>query len=100
MRQHARRKFLGDAIHGAVAAGTGLMVLDPLLGLVAKAQLPPAVTQSKQAYTAGKFGMELDGQFVGWIQSMSGGHAVAPVSEAAVRSDHEETLIQSVIIST
>lgn len=77
MGQHTRREFLSDAIHGAVAAGTGLMVMDPLLGFVAKAQLSPAMTQNKQAYTAGKFAMELDGQVAGWIESVTGGHALA-----------------------
>lgn len=77
MKRHSRREFLSEVIHGTVAAGTGLMVLDPMLGLVAKAQLPPAITTDKRAYTAGRFGMELDGQFSGWIQSTSGGNAVA-----------------------
>lgn len=77
MKRHSRREFLSEVIHGTVAAGAGLMVLDPLLGLVAKAQLPPAITTDKRSSTAGKFGMELDGQFAGWVESVAGGHAVA-----------------------
>lgn len=38
MKRQSRGEFLGDEIHGAVAVGTGLMVFDPLLSLVAKAQ--------------------------------------------------------------
>lgn len=86
MKRRSRREFLSEVIHGTVAAGTGLMVLDPMLGLVAKAQLPPAADADKRAYTTGRFGMELDGQFSGWIQSMSGGNAVA-IAPNAVGTD-------------
>lgn len=85
MKRHSRRDFLSDAIRGAVAAGTGLLVLDPLLGLVAKAQLPPAASQGGRAYTAGRFGMEMDGQFAGWIESAAGGQAVLDQVETAPR---------------
>lgn len=78
MKRRTRREFLSEVLPGAMAAGTGLMALDPFFGLVARAQLSP----DRRSYVAEKYGMELDGQFAGWIESVSGGNAVATVSNA------------------
>lgn len=78
MKPRTRREFLSEVLPGAMAVGTGLMALDPFFGLVARAQLSP----DRRSYVAAKYGMELDGQFAGWIQSVSGGNAMATVSNA------------------
>jgi hypothetical protein len=75
MNEHTRREFLYRALPGAVVAGAGLTVLQPLVSFAADPQLPPAV--APRGYTAGKFALEIDGQFAGWVQSVAGGHAIS-----------------------
>jgi len=36
-------------------------------------------TNDKRAYTAGKFALDLNGDFAGWVNSIEGGHATADV---------------------
>jgi T4-like virus tail tube protein gp19 len=45
------------------------------------------ITQDKRDYTAGKYGLELDGLSAGWVQSASGGYAVADVVEEKLGAD-------------
>src|SRR6266568_803117 len=73
MNGHTRREFLGRSLPGAVLAGTGLTVLQPLLSFAADQQ------KEQRGYTAGKYGIELDGQFAGWIYSADGGDATSDV---------------------
>ena len=44
-------------------------------------------TNDKRSYTAGKFALDLDGDFAGWIQSVEGGHASADVVVEKVGAD-------------
>src|SRR3989449_948627 len=76
MNGHTRREFLGRSLPGAVIAGTGLTVLQPILSVAADPQLTGG---KARGYTAGKYGLELDGQFAGWIESAEGGDATSDV---------------------
>lgn len=40
-----------------------------------------AISRNNRAYGAGKYGLELDGAFVGWIDSVEGGDAVGEVDQ-------------------
>ena len=75
-KKHTRRELLGRALPGAVIAGTGLTVLQPILSVAADPQL---TGDKARGYTAGKYGLELDGQFAGWIYSAEGGDATSDV---------------------
>lgn len=44
-------------------------------------------TNDKRAYTAGKFALDLNGDFAGWVSSIEGGHATADVVTEKVGSD-------------
>lgn len=44
-------------------------------------------TNDKRSYTAGKFALDLDGDFAGWIQSVEGGHASADVVTEKIGAD-------------
>lgn len=44
-------------------------------------------TNDKRSYTAGKFALDLDGDFAGWIQSVEGGQASADVVVEKVGAD-------------
>jgi phage tail-like protein len=44
-------------------------------------------TNDKRSYTAGKFALDLNGDFAGWIQSMEGGQATADVVTEKLGSD-------------
>jgi len=84
-KKHTRRELLGRALPGAVLAGTGLTVLQPILSVAAD----PQVTGGKERrYTAGKYGIELDGQFAGWIESAEGGDATSDVVLEKVGPDN------------
>src|SRR2546427_3801749 len=86
-KKHTRRELLGRALPGAVIAGTGLAVLQPLLSFATKPQQPPAGIPQR-SYTAGKYGIELDGQFAGWIESTEGGDATSDVVLEKVGPDN------------
>jgi phage tail-like protein len=96
MNEHTRRQFLGTVLPGAVAAGAGLTVWQPSRSLAAEAQQPtapnpgpaPAVIGGPRAYGPSKFGLELDGQFAGWINSAEGGDATADVVLEKMGADH------------
>jgi phage tail-like protein len=46
------------------------------------------ITAEKRGYVAGKFGIEIDGVFAGWVQSVEGGHATSDVVNEKVGADH------------
>src|SRR6266568_81890 len=77
MNEHTRREFLWRALPGAAVAGAGLTMLRPWVSLAADPQLTPGKTE--RGYTAGRFALEIDGQFAGWIESVEGGHATSDV---------------------
>jgi len=71
--QHTRREFLENAVFGAVGTSVALTTL----GTESLAE--PQATTAARGYTAGKFGIELDGIMAGWLQSAEGGHATSDV---------------------
>jgi hypothetical protein len=73
MRSQSRRDFVCRTIPAALAAGSAL-ALGPFRNALA-AQLPAAT----RSYTSGKFALEIDGQFAGWLQTAAGGQAVTSV---------------------
>jgi len=75
MRGQTRREFLCRTIPAAVATGTAL-TFGPFRNALA-AQLPPAT--DRRGYTAGKYALEIDGQFAGWVESVAGGRAMSDV---------------------
>src|SRR6266571_807027 len=77
MNEHTRREFLWRALPGAAVAGAGLTMLRPWVSLAADAQLTPG--KAERSYTAGKYALEIDGQFAGWLESAEGGHATSDV---------------------
>jgi len=77
MNEHSRREFLCRALPGAAVAGAGLTMLRPWVSLAADAQLTPG--KAERSYTAGKYALEIDGQFAGWLESAEGGHATSDV---------------------
>jgi len=76
MRGQTRREFLFSTIPAAVATGTAL-TFGPCRNALA-AQLAPAV--DRRGYTAGKYALEIDGQFAGWVESVAGGRAISVVA--------------------
>lgn len=44
-------------------------------------------TSDQRSYTAGKYALDLDGKFAGWIKSVEGGHATADVIVEKVATD-------------
>jgi len=44
-------------------------------------------TNDKRAYTAGKFALDLNGDFAGWVNSIEGGHATADVVTEKLGAD-------------
>lgn len=46
------------------------------------------ITVDNRGYVAGKYGLELDGQLVGYVSSVEGGHATSDVISEKVGSDH------------
>jgi hypothetical protein len=81
-KKHTRRELLGRALPGAVLAGTGLTVLQPLLSLAADPQ-----TNKARGYFVGRFGLELDGLPAGWV-SAEGGDATSDVVLEKVGPDN------------
>jgi hypothetical protein len=77
MRSQSRRDFVCRTIPSALAAGSAL-ALGPFRNALA-AQLPVAT----RSYTAGRFALEIDGQFAGWLQTAAGGQALASVIPAS-----------------
>ena len=75
MRDQTRREFLCRTIPAALATGTAL-TFGPFRNALA-AQLPPAT--DRRGYTTGKYALEMDGQFAGWVESWAGGHAMSDV---------------------
>ena len=75
MNEHSRREFLWRALPGAAVAGAGLTMLHPWVSFAASAQLQPG--KAERGYTAGKYALEIDGQFAGWIESVEGGQATS-----------------------
>lgn len=73
MNEHSRREFLCRALPGAAVAGAGLTMLRPWVSFAADPQLQPG--KAGRGYTAGKYALEIDGQFAGWIESVEGGAA-------------------------
>ena len=88
MRAHSRREFLSRAFSGAVLAGTGSTLPRPLLGLAAQGPAPASV--SNRGYAAGKFALELSGQFAGWINSVTGGQAQAVVGNPVLGAPRKQ----------
>ncbi len=76
MNEHTRREFLWRALPGAAVTGAGLTMLQPWVSFAADPQHPPAVQRS---YGPGKYALEIDGQFAGWIESVEGGRATSGV---------------------
>jgi phage tail-like protein len=79
MKEQTRREFLGRAFSGVAVAGAGLRALGPVISSTGEPQQPPAMARDRRSYVAGRYGLELDGQFAGWIESVEGGHATADV---------------------
>ena len=79
MSEHTRREFLWKTIPGVALAGVGLTALQPLAVPEAEAQQPAAAPRDPRSYLGTRYGLELDGQFAGWIESAQGGDATAPV---------------------
>jgi len=77
MKEQTRRQFLSRGFSGVAVASGGLLSLRSLSSLAATPQQPPSATPGQRSYQAGKFGLELDGQFAGWINSAQGGQAVS-----------------------
>ncbi len=88
MNEHTRREFLWRALPGAAVAGAGLTMLRPWVSFGADPQLTPGKTE--RSYTAGKFALEIDGQFAGWIESVEGGHATSDSGVEAGRAGLEQ----------
>lgn len=59
-------------------AGSTLASL-PVLPAVAQLGKPTTMAAAPRTYTAGRFALELDGKFVGWLDSVEGGDAVGEV---------------------
>jgi hypothetical protein len=74
MNEHTRREFLWRALPGAAVAGAGLTMLRPWVSFASGVQGPPPATAGR-SYAAGKYALEIDGQFAGWIESVEGGGA-------------------------
>lgn len=66
---------LSRFIHVGVLLGIALLLM-------------AAITTDNRAYTAGKYALELDGQFAGWLWSVEGGNAVAEVVTERLGPDH------------
>jgi len=63
-----------------------ILVSFVLIGMIPAASA--ALTTDNRGYVAAKYGLELDGQFVGWINSAEGGNAVADVVNEQLGADH------------
>src|SRR5262249_14790536 len=79
MSEHTRREFLWKTIPGVALGGVGLTALQPLALLEAEAQQPVTTARDPRSYVGTRYGVELDGQFAGWIEFAQGGAATAPV---------------------
>jgi phage tail-like protein len=55
------------------------MALVPWLSFAGEPQQPVAPSSTKRSYVASRFGLELDGQFAGWVDSVQGGQAISDV---------------------
>jgi len=88
MNKHTRRDFLGKTIPGVALGGVALTALQPLALLEAEAQQPAAMTKDPRSYAGAKYGIELDGQFAGWIESAQGGGATSDVVLEKLGADH------------
>ena len=75
MNEHTRREFLCRALPGAAVAGAGLTMLRPWVSFASGAQ----PQRGGRSYVAGKYALEIDGQFAGWIESVEGGQATSGV---------------------
>lgn len=84
MKRQTRRDFLSKTVPSVALASASVASLRPLLSFAGQLQQPPpAVAPDKRAYVAGKYGLELGGQFTGWVNSVQGGHATAEVMPAS-----------------
>ena len=93
MERQTRREFLCKSFSGVALAAGGLTLLRPVLSIAAEAQQPPTA----RSYNSGKFGLEVDGQFAGWVASVEGGHAtsdavVEPTGAGGVQTKHIGTI--------
>ena len=79
MKEQSRRQFLGKALPGIAFATTGLMALRPDLSFATESGPPQASAGAQRGYVAGKYGLELDNQFVGWIEPPEGGYGTSDV---------------------
>jgi hypothetical protein len=63
-------------------------MLRPWVSFAADPQLTPGKTE--RSYTAGKFALEIDGQFAGWLESVEGGHATSDSGVESGRAGLEQ----------
>jgi len=47
-----------------------------------------AITSDKRGYVSGKYAIDMDGNFAGWVQSVEGGHATSDVVAEKMGADH------------
>jgi len=47
-----------------------------------------AITKDGRAFVAGKYGVDIGGNFAGWVQSVEGGHATSDVVQEKMGPDH------------
>ncbi|HXY23807.1 MAG TPA: hypothetical protein VEI73_04105 [Candidatus Acidoferrum sp.] len=78
MKTQTRRDFLAKTVPGTAIAGFGLSALHPLFSL-GSPQLTATGTTSPRAYTAGRYTLNLGGQFAGPLNSVEGGNVTADV---------------------
>jgi hypothetical protein len=88
MNEHSRREFLWRALPGAAVAGAGLTMLRPWVSFASGVQGPPPATAGR-SYSAGKYALEIDGQFAGWIESVEGGGASRKAGAGETRGTGE-----------
>ncbi len=51
--------------------------------ILSTAPVSAQVQSGQRSYTPGRFALEIDGAFAGWLQSVEGGHAVSDAMQAA-----------------
>jgi phage tail-like protein len=88
MKEQSRRQFLGKTLPGIAFAGTAWMALPTSLSVAAEQQQLPAAASAQRGYVAGKYALELDGQFAGWIEPPEGGYGMSDVVVERLGPDH------------
>jgi hypothetical protein len=88
MKEQSRRQFLGKTLPGIAFAGAGWMAVRPSLSVRAEPQQLPPAAGAQRSYSAGKFALELDGQFAGWIDPPEGGSGMSDVVVEKLGPDH------------